>query len=206
LPPDGALCIAVAAVLRTLATGAEAGWREHPLPSPPEDDVIMRPALTFSLWVARIAERRKPRAIVAVCLAALLTGAPASARDATLLDLQPLIGRVIVIETADRPQVVARLISVADSAIVASVAGIETTFGERDVRSVTADQDSLWTGLLIGTGVGTAAAVLGAQGVSCSDCPGTVAAGAVLSLAAFTALGGFIGKHHHRRVTVYRRP
>jgi hypothetical protein len=166
----------------------------------------MRPALTSCVRRSRVAKRRNARAIVALFLATLLTGTPASARDATLQDLQPLIGRVVVIETADRPQVVARLISVADSAIVASVAGVETAFPERDVRSVMVDQDSLRSGLLIGAGVGTAGAILGAQGVSCSDCPGTVAAGAAFSLAAFTALGGFIGKHHHRRVTAYRRP
>jgi hypothetical protein len=136
----------------------------------------------------------------------LLLVRPTVARDAALSDLQPFIGRVVIIETDDRPQTVARLVSADDSAIVAAVGGTETTFRQGEIRSVAADVDSMRTGLAIGAGVGVAAAILGAQGLSCSDCPGTVAAGAAFSLAAFTALGAFIGKHHHRRITVYRRP
>jgi hypothetical protein len=148
--------------------------------------------------------RRGARRTVAPLIVALLIAAPASARDATLNDLQPLIGRVVLIETDDRPQIVARLVSVADSGIVASVGGVETTFRDREVRTVSADQDSLRIGLYLGAGLGVASAILGAQGLSCS-CPAKVAAGAAFSIGAFTALGAFIGKHHHRRVTIYRR-
>jgi hypothetical protein len=131
---------------------------------------------------------------------------PAAARDSTLHALQQFIGQVVVIETNDRPQVVARLVSADDSAIVATVAGVETTFRNTEVRSIAANQDSMKIGLFIGASVGVAGAILGAQGLSCSDCPGKVAAGAAVSIGAFTALGALIGKHHHRRVTIYRRP
>jgi hypothetical protein len=150
---------------------------------------------------------RRPHPVVALAVViAMLVVRPTAARDAALSDLQPFIGRVVIIETDDRPQTVARLVSADDSAIVAAVSGIETTFRQREIRSVAADVDSIPIGLAIGAGVGVAGAILGAQGLSCSDCPGTVAAGAAFSLAAFTALGAFIGKHHHRRITVYRRP
>jgi hypothetical protein len=144
--------------------------------------------------------------IVVLAAVALLTARPVAGRDGSLSDLQPFIGRVVIIETNNRPPTVARLVSAGDSAIVASVAGIETTFRQDEVGTVTADMDSMRIGLAIGAGVGVAGAILGAQGLSCRDCPGTVAAGAAVSLAVFTALGAFIGKHHHRRVTVYRRP
>jgi hypothetical protein len=136
----------------------------------------------------------------------LVVGRPTVAHSAALSDLHPFIGRIVIIETDDRPQTIARLVSANDSAIVAALGGIETTFRQGEIRSVAADVDSMRIGLVIGAGVGVAAAILGAQGLSCSDCPGTVAAGAAFSLAAFTALGVIIGKHHHRRVTVYRRP
>jgi hypothetical protein len=142
--------------------------------------------------------------VVVLAAVALLTARPAAGRDAGLTDLQPLIGRVVLIETDDRPQIVARLVNVSDSVIVASVGGIETTFRERDVRSVAADLDSTRIGLWIGAGFGATVAILGPQGLSCT-CPGQVAAGAVISVAAFTGLGALIGKHHHRRVTVYQR-
>jgi hypothetical protein len=145
------------------------------------------------------------RCIVTLVVFALLSAQPAAAAGPTLSALQPFIGRVVIIETNDRPQTIARLVTAGDSAIVASVGGVETTFRRDEVRSVMADVDSMRIGLAIGAGVGVAGAILGAQGLSCSDCPGTVAAGAVFSLAAFTALGAYIGKHHHRRVTVYRR-
>jgi hypothetical protein len=145
--------------------------------------------------------------IVALATAlALLIPRPAAAATTTLSDLQPFIGRVIIIETTDRPQVVGRLVSAGDSALVVSVGGVETTFRQGEVRSATADVDSMRIGLTIGAGVGVAGAILGAQGLSCTDCPGTVAAGAAFSIVAFTALGALIGKHHHRRVTVYQRP
>ena len=136
--------------------------------------------------------------------------------DEALIGKEHIAGRIkprkdpplqvfVVIETNDRPQVIARLVSADESAIVATVAGVETTFRNAEVRSIAADQDSMKIGLFIGAGVGVAGAILGAQGLSCSDCPGQVAAGAALSIGAFTALGALIGKHHHRRVTIYRR-
>jgi len=54
----------------------------------------------------------------------LLIALPVAARGETLSDLQLFIGRVIIIETSDRPRLVGRLVSVSDSAIVASVGGI----------------------------------------------------------------------------------
>lgn len=157
------------------------------------------------LRLARVSAGRTPYPVAVLVWAALLPPASASAREPTLEDLQPLVGRVVTIETNDRPQVVARLISAGDSALVASVGGVETRFAEREVRSVAADVDSMRTGLFIGIGVGVFGAIYGSQGLNCS-CPGKTAAGAVFSLTAFPALGAFIGKHHHRRVTVYRRP
>jgi len=136
----------------------------------------------------------------------LLIAHPVAARGETLSDLQLFIGRVIIIETSDRPRLVGRLVSVSDSAIVASVGGIETPIRQGDIRSVTVDVDSMRIGLAIGAGVGLAGAILGAQGLSCNDCPGTVAANAAFSIVGFTALGAFIGKHHHRRITVYQNP
>jgi hypothetical protein len=149
---------------------------------------------------------RQTKVLVAALVVAALVASPSSAaaRDSTLHDLQPFIGRVVVVETNDRPQVIARLVSADESAIVATVGGVETTFRNTEVRSIAADQDSMKIGLFIGASVGVAAAILGAQGSSCSDCPGKVAAGAAVSIGAFTALGALIGKHHHRRVTIYR--
>jgi hypothetical protein len=164
------------------------------------------PAVLSRLVVGRRSRKRTSYAIVALGLFTLLVARPAAAREATLLDLEPFVGRIIIIETTDRPQVVARLISTGDSAIVASVAGMETTLRDHEVRTVWVDGDSTRIGLAIGAGVGVAGAILGAQGLSCNDCPGTVAAGAAFSIIGFTALGGLIGKHHHRRITVYRRP
>jgi hypothetical protein len=150
---------------------------------------------------------RQPDGFVALATAlALLIGRPAAAREAKLGDLQPFIGHVVIIETNDRPQVIGRLVSAGDSAIVATVNGVETTLLPHEVRSVTADVDSMRIGLGIGAAVGVAAGILGAQGLSCSDCPGKIAAGAAFSIVAFSALGALIGKHHHRRVTVYRSP
>src|SRR5205085_7033787 len=107
---------------------------------------------------------------VVLTVIALLSARPATARDATLSDLQPFIGRVVLIETSNEPPVVARLIRADDAALVAAVGGIETTFREREVRSVTADVDSMRIGLWMGAGFGVAAGILGAQGLSCSDC------------------------------------
>jgi hypothetical protein len=160
----------------------------------------------FSSVLPRQHLRHTNALVAAVVIAALVASpSPAAARESTSHDLQPFIGRVVVIETNDRRQLIARLVSGDESTIVATVAGVETTFRDTEVRSIAADQDSMKIGLFIGAGVGVAGAILGAQGLSCSDCPGKVAAGAVVSIGVFTALGALIGKHHHRRVTIYRR-
>src|SRR6476661_8275349 len=90
---------------------------------------------------------RSDRILALATVLVSLIARPGTARGATLSDLQPFIGRVVIIETSDRPQVIGRLISAGDSAIVASVNGVETTLGPHEVRSVTADVDSMRIGL-----------------------------------------------------------
>jgi hypothetical protein len=143
-------------------------------------------------------------------LAALIVFASSASAQPTFASLQP--GGLPTVYVVDRTgtETQGRLVSITESLISVDVNGATKTFTPDDVSLIERKGDSLKNGAVIGTVVGAGLGVLSMGLADCpagrDNCPGTRAAGFLLSVGIYAAIGTGFDAAVSGRTRIWPRP